>query len=176
MKNARLIVLFAALLPSVVASPLPEKAELLASNTVSAQYVGAMERPCYFRTALCPDRCDHAVKAVQFRVLSNDSYEKPGRYGDDKAEAGNMLMVDARKDVPGQPDGILQKLAELKPGQLVRLTQKHYYADLGNVMTPIRPVTELEVLNNGACEEIPSTPQDAAAPMPRRMPAGRMRR
>ena len=176
MKNARLIVLFAALLPSVVASPLPEKAELLASNTVTAQYVGAMERPCYFRTALCPDRCDHAVKAAQFRVLSNDSYEKPGRYGDDKAEAGNMLMVDARKDVPGQPDGILQKLAELKPGQLVRLTQKHYYADLGNVMTPIRPVTELEVLNNGACEEIPSTPQDAAAPMPRRMPAGRMRR
>ncbi len=176
MKNARLFALLAAFLPCVVASPLPEKAELLASNTVTAQYVGTMERPCHFRTALCPDRCDHAVKAAQFRVLTNEAYEKPGRYGDDKAAAGNMLLVDVRHDVPGQPDGLLQKLAELKPGQLVRLTQKHYYADLGDVMTPIRPVTELEVLNNGACEDIPSAPQDAAAPMPRRMPAGRMRR
>lgn len=176
MKTGILTVL-AALLPAVMASPLPEKAELLASNTVTAQYVGTMERPCYFRTALCPDRCDHAVKVAQFRVLSNENYEKPGKYGDDKAAAGNMLMVDARNDVPGQPDGMLQKLAELKPGQLVRLTQKHYYADLGDVMTPVRPVTELEVLQNGACEEIPSSPQDGADMRRRPMPLHpRMRR
>ncbi len=174
--NSRLYLLLAALVPSVMASPLPEKADLLASNTVTAQYVGTMERPCHFRTALCPDRCDHAVKAAQFRVLTNEAYEKPGKYGDDKAAAGNMLMVDVRNDVPGQPDGMLQKLSELKPGQLVRLTQKHYYADLGDVMTPIRPVTELEVLKNGECEEIPSAPQDSARRGPRVMPIHRMRR
>ena len=157
-----LFFMIAALLPSVMASPLPEKAELLASNTVTAQYVGAVERPCCFRTALCPDRCDHAVKVAQFRVLTNEAYEKPGKCGDDMAAAGNMLMVDARNDVPGQPEGMLQKLSELKPGQLVRLTQKHYYADLGDVVTPIRPVTELEVLQGGACEDIPSAPQDSA--------------
>lgn len=157
-----LFLMIAALLPSVMASPLPEKAELLASNTVTAQYVGAVERPCCFRTALCPDRCDHAVKVAQFRVLTNESYEKPGKCGDDMAAAGNMLVVDARNDVPGQPEGMLQKLSELKPGQLVRLTQKHYYADLGDVVMPIRPVTELEVLQGGACEDIPSAPQDSA--------------
>jgi hypothetical protein len=161
MKNA-FFLMMAALLPAVVASPLPQKADLLASNTVTAQFLGMQERPCYFRTALCPDRCDHAAKVAQFRVLTNEAYEKPGKYGDDKAAAGNMLLVDARRDVPGQPDGMLQKLADLKPGQLVRLTQKHYYADLGNVLTPIRPVTELEVLKGGACEEIPSVPQDPA--------------
>jgi hypothetical protein len=160
--KSKLYLVLAALLPSVIASPLPEKADLLASNTVVAQYVGTVERPCYFRTALCPDRCDHGMKAAQFRVLSNESYEKPGKYGDDKAAAGNMIMVDARKDVPGQPEGMLQKLAELKPGQVVRLTQKHYYADLGDVVMPIRPVTELEVLKGGACEEIPSVPKDPA--------------
>lgn len=158
--KSKFFLMFAALLPSVVASPLPEKAELLAFNTVTAQYVGSMERPCHFRTALCPDRCDHGVKVAQFRVLSNEAYEKPGKYGDDKAESGNMLMADSRNDVPGQPEGMLQKLGELKPGQLVRLTQKHYYAKLGNVMTPIRPVTELEVLQGGACEEISSVPLD----------------
>lgn len=157
-----LFLMSVALVPSVFSSPLPEKADLLASNTVVAQYVGVLERPCYFRTSLCPDRCDHAMKAAQFRVLTNEAYEKPGEYGDDKAAAGNMLLVDARRDVPGQPDGMLQKLADLKPGQLVRLTQKHYYADLGDVVTPIRPVTELEVLKDGACEEIPSVPQDSA--------------
>ena len=160
--NAKLFLLMSVLLPAAVASPLPEKADLLASNTVTAQFLGMQERPCYFRTALCPDRCDHAVKAAQFRVLSNEAYEKPGEYGDDKAEAGNMLLVDARNDVPGQPDGMLQKLAELKPGQVVRLTQKHYYADLGELVTPVRPITELEVLKDGACEEIPSVPKDPA--------------
>ena len=158
----KILLLSAAVLPVVFASPLPEKADLLASNTVVAQYVGVVEKPCYFRTALCPDRCDHASRAANFRVLTNEAYEKPGKYGDDKAEPGNMLMVDARNDVPGQPDDMLQKLAELKPGQLVRLTQKHYYADLGEVVTPIRPVTQLEVLNGGACQEIPSVPLDPA--------------
>lgn len=160
--NAKLFLLMSVLLPAAVASPLPEKADLLASNTVTAQFLGMQERPCYFRTALCPDRCDHAVKAAQFRVLSNEAYEKSGKYGDDKAEAGNMLLVDARNDVPGQPDDMLQKLAELKPGQVVRLTQKHYYADLGELVTPVRPITELEVLKDGACEEIPSVPKDPA--------------
>ena len=174
--NKAFLLILAALIPSVIASPLPEKADLLASNTVTAQFVGMKERPCHFRTALCPDRCDHAMKAAQFRVLSNESYEKPGKYGDDKAEAGNMLLIDARNTVPGQPDDMLQKLADLKPGQVVRLTQKHYYADLGEVVTPIRPVTQLEVLKQGECEEIPSVPQDPADHDYEVMPIGRMRR
>ena len=173
MKNSKLFLMLAALVPSVVASPLPEKADLLASNTVVAQYVGVVERPCYFRTALCPDRCDHGAKIARFQVLTNESYEKPGKYGDDKAEAGNIVLVDARNDVPGQPDGMLQKLAELKPGQLVRLTQKHYYADLGDIVTPIRPVTELEVLKDGAIEPVAPQPPDEDAHV---MPIGRMRR
>jgi hypothetical protein len=176
MKAKILLAVAAFLLPSVYASPLPEKADLLASNTVVAQYVGVQERPCYFRTALCPDRCDHSMKAAQFRILSNEAYEKPGKYGDEKAAAGNMLLIDVKNDVPGQPDGMLQKLGELKPGQLVRLTQKHYYADMGEVMMPIRPVTELEVLKDGACEEIPSLPEDPANHDHEVMPINRMRR
>ena len=159
MKKA-LLMMMAALLPSVIASPLPEKADLLASNTVTAQFIGVKERPCYFRTALCPNRCDHGMKAAQFHVLSNEAYEKPGKYGDEKTEVGNLLLVDVRSDVPGQPEGMLKKLNDLKPGQVVRLTQKHYYADLGKVLAPIRPVTELEILKGGACEEIPTSPQD----------------
>ena len=154
--------MMAAVLPSVFASPLPEKAELLASNTVVAQYVATESRPCYGRTALCPDRCGHALRVAKFRVLSNEAYDKPGKYGDDKAEAGNLLVIDAANDVPGQDESILRKLAGLKPGQVVRIKQNHYYADLGDVLAPIRPVVSLDVLKDGACEEIPSVPQDPA--------------
>lgn len=175
MKNA-FFLMMGALLPSVMASPLPEKAELLAANTVVAQYMGTVERPCHFRTALCPDRCDHAMKAAQFRVLTNEAYEKPGKYGDDKAAAGNMLVVDVKNDVPGQPEGMLAQLCALKPGQVVRITQKHYYGDMGGVHMPVRPVTQLEVLKDGACEEIPAVPQDPANHDNEVMPINRMRR
>ena len=154
--------MMAAVLPSVFASPLPEKAELLATNTVVAQYVATESRPCYGRTALCPDRCGHAVSVAKFRVLANEAYDKPGKYGDDKAEVGNLLMIDAANDVPGQDESVLRKIAELKPGQVVRIKQNHYYADLGDVLAPIRPVEKLEVLKDGACEEILPEPKDPA--------------
>ena len=74
------------------------------------------------------------------------------------------IFVDSALKIIGNDvvafEGMLKKLADLKPGQVVRLTQKHYYADLGDVVMPIRPVTELEVLKGGACEEIPSVPKD----------------
>lgn len=172
--KSKLFLLIAALLPAVVASPLPEKADLLASNTVTAQYLGTVKLPCHFRTALCPDRCDHPTNAAQFRVLTSEAYEKPGKYGDAQAAPGNMIMVDVVKDVPGQPDEVMKKLAELKPGQIVRLSQKHYYADLGTLVTPIRPITQLEILKDGACEEIPSMPKDPANHDHEVMPINRM--
>lgn len=159
----RMLLIVAAVLPSVLfASPLPEKAELLASNTVVAQYVGVEDRPCFGRTALCPDRCDHAVRLAKFRVLVNEAYEKPGKYGDEKAETGNLLMLDAVNDVPGQDDCVLKKMSELKPGQLVRITQNHYYADLGSVMAPIRPVAQFELLNGGTCAPLLPIPHNPA--------------
>ena len=160
--KSHFFLMMAALLPCVVAAPLPEKAELLASNTVVAQYVGTESRPCYGRTMLCPDRCGHAVSVAKFRVLNNEAYEKPGKYGDDKAAEGNMILVDAKNDVPGQSEDMLEQIANLKPGQIVRLTQKHYYAEMDGVHMPIRPVTQLDVLKDGACEEILPEPKDPA--------------
>ena len=75
----------------LTASPLPAKAELLASNSVTAQFHGTRRLPCMGRTALCPNRCGHAAAVAVFRVLSNEAYAKPGKYGDDKAEPGSEL-------------------------------------------------------------------------------------
>lgn len=138
-----------ALLPlfPVSAAPLPTNAELLAVNTVSARFLGVRHLPCMGRTALCPDRCGHATSVAVFQVLSNESYDKPGKYGDDKAEPGSELLVDSLADTPGQDPAVLATLASLTPGDTVRLTQKHYYADFGGVHMPVRPITELTLTN-----------------------------
>lgn len=150
---------------SAFASPLPPKAELLATNTVTAQYLGTRALPCMGRTALCPDRCGHAAAVSVFRVLSNEAYAKPGKYGDDKAEPGSELMIDAAADTPGQDAAVSETLAALTPGDVVRLTQKHYYADMGGVHMPIRPVTELSVMEK-AQEPLPPLPENPYPVMP----------
>ncbi|MBR1997307.1 MAG: hypothetical protein IJ993_02730, partial [Akkermansia sp.] len=96
--------MLAAMAPSLFASPMPEKAELLATNTVIARFDGYTDIPCRFMTADCPDKCDHATKVANFTVLSNEHYAKPGKYGDDKAEVGSVVMVDIKKPTPGQND------------------------------------------------------------------------
>ena len=147
------------------AAPLPAKADLLASNTVTAQYLGARHLPCMGRTALCPNRCGHAASVAVFRVISNEAYAKPGKYGDDKAEPGSEILIDAKADVPGQDAAVLETLATLTPGDKVKLTQKHYYADFGDVLMPVRPVTEL-TLTEKAQNPLPPLPPDPYPVMP----------
>ena len=158
------VVTAAAVLP-LSAAPLPAKADLLASNTVTAQYLGARHLPCMGRTALCPHRCGHAASVAVFRVISNEAYAKPGKYGDDKAEPGSEILIDAKADVPGQDAAVLETLATLTPGDKVKLTQKHYYADFGDVIMPVRPVTEL-LLTKKTATPLPPLPENPYPVMP----------
>lgn len=165
MKSLFAIVALVSTLIPLAAAPLPANAELLASNTVTAQFLGTRRLPCMGRTALCPERCGHAAAVAVFRVLSNEAYDKPGKYGDDKAEPGSELMIDAAADTPGQDAAVPETLAALTPGDVVRLTQKHYYADMGGVYMPIRPVTELSVMEK-AQEPLPPLPENPYPVMP----------
>lgn len=155
--------------PLLSAAPMPEKAELLASNTIVAEYTGTVERPCMFRTALCPDRCDHAATIASFRVLKNVDYQRPGKYGDDKAEVGSVVMVDLRRDEPGQDPSVNQTIRSLKPGDTVQLTQDHYYGQVGCAMTPFRPVRKIEKVERPAdAPELPAVEEQHPV-----MPIGR---
>lgn len=166
--------MLAAMAPSLFASPLPAKADLLATNTVVARFDGFTEIPCRFMTADCPDKCDHATKVANFTVLINENYAKPGKYGDAKAEVGSVVMVDIKKPTPGQNDRhVFEMMDVIKPGDTVRLTQDHYYVDTEKAAFPVRPVTKLEKIEKPA--NAPELP--AAAPaepvQPRVMPIGR---
>lgn len=165
MKSLFALVAMVFSLVPLTASPLPAKAELLASNTVTAQFLGTRRLPCMGRTALCPDRCGHAAAVAVFRVIANESYAKPGKYGDDKAEPGSEMLIDAAADVPGQDAAVQETLAALTPGDTVRLTQKHYYADMGGVHMPVRPITELKVMKK-TDKPLPPQPENPYPLMP----------
>lgn len=166
----------AALAPSLFASPISGKADLLASNTVIARFDGFTDIPCRHMTADCPDRCDHATKVARFTVLLNEDYEQLGKYGDDKAEVGSTLMVDVKKPTPGQDDAaVFAAMDTLKPGDSVRLTQDHLYVDDNGNMYPVRPVTKIEKVETPAAAPqlpaaVPATPIQ-----PRMMPGRRAR-
>ena len=169
-------IMLAAMAPSLFASPMPEKADLLATNTVIARFDGYTDIPCRFMTADCPDKCDHATKVANFTVLVNENYAQPGKYGDDKAEVGTVVMVDMKKPTPGQDDAAVYSLVDsLKPGDTVRLTQDHYYVDTEKAAYPVRPVTKLEKVEKpAAAPEVPAA-VPATPIQPRVMPGRRAR-
>lgn len=160
MKKLSIIALFSAA-STLFAAPMPEKAELLASNTVVAHYMGTIEQPCRHLTADCPDKCDHATKAARFRVLKNEAYQQLGKYGDEAIAPGSIMYVDVKKLTPGQDDAALFNFIDtIKVGDTVRLTQKHYYGQIGNAMLPFRPVTAIEKVE----KPLPTPATPAAAP------------
>lgn len=125
-------------------APLPEKADLLATNTILAKYLRTVEQPCRFMTALCPDKCHHATRLAQFEVLANEQYERPGKYGDEKMEPGSIALVDVQKETIGQSPAVARFISELRPGDTVRLTITHYYVHQGQGQFPVRPVVSIE--------------------------------
>ncbi len=126
------------------AAPLPP-ADLLARNTVHAQYLGIRDLPCRFMTAQCPDKCNHATKVAEFRVIENLHYEKLGEYGDAKYAEGEILTVDVHKDIEGQDASIADSIKKLKQGDQVRLELSHYYVHQDNAHYPVRPVRSISL-------------------------------
>ena len=156
MKYASILLTLLAI-PALQASPMPENAQVLATNTFEATYLGLMELPCRGMTADCPDKCDHATKVARFRVTQNVDYAQNSEYGDDKVAPGSIVMIDIKKPTPGQDDAaVFETIDTLKLGDKVIMTQDHCYGEIGDLVTPFRPVTKLEIIP-GAKEEIPAT-------------------
>ena len=142
---------------ALYASPLPQNAQLLATNSVETHYLGTLELPCRHLTADCPDKCNHATMVARFRVLKNMDYQQNSEYGDEKILPGSILEVDIKNPTPGQEDeAVFSFISKLKVGDRVRLTQKHYYGTLGNTTSPYRPITHMLV--DETAPSIPATP------------------
>jgi hypothetical protein len=100
-------------------------------------------------TSLCPDRCHHAHDAATFKILNYETYDKPGKYGDDKQDT---VRVSLSEDPEGpqsdkQDPQIIAKIKSLSPGQKVKMFWEHIYVtDETNSKWPERPIRSVECL------------------------------
>lgn len=117
--------------------------ELLSDHVAEAEFTGVIHRKCLFRTALCPDKCDHPKDFAVFRIIKYLDYRKPGKYGDEKQESLMVDMNPAHRPILQGAD-ILKKIAVLKPGEKVVLHWSHYYMHRDSSSFPERPVISLE--------------------------------
>ena len=70
----------------------PEKRELLSKHDTVAEFVKTEDSPCRFKTSLCPDQCDHGGKVAVFKIIRYLDYQKPGQYGDAKADTFTFFI------------------------------------------------------------------------------------
>ncbi len=120
-------------------------AELLSDHLVEAELVEIVKRPCMHRTALCPDRCDHAKHLAIFKVTKYLRYDKPGQYGDEETHT-IYVDVDPRHKPIQQPDDIIGKITALKKGDKVEIHWTHYYIKDDHGAYPERPIMSIKPL------------------------------
>ncbi len=139
-----------------VSTPAPRKAEILSEHLVEATFSGIIDRPCMFRTALCPDRCGHAKKIASFQTIKYLEYKLVGKYGDEKQEVF-MLDMDPAHKPHFQSAEIIAEISKLKPGAKVRLHWVHYYMHDNNGAYPERPVLSIIPIEESKAPESSST-------------------
>lgn len=122
--------------------------KLLSRHDTIATFEGIVDRPCRFRTALCPDRCDHGGKVAVFKINRYLDYEKPGEYGDPKSETFQFQVEDTQGKAK-VPESLRKSVKELKKGDLVRLEWRHDYVTQEGSSFPERPVVRLDKVEAG---------------------------
>jgi hypothetical protein len=99
---------------------------VLSPHRTTAELVGTRRVAYRFMTNLCPDRCNHAFNAAEFKLLSYESFEKPGKEGDDK-QTSIIARLDSNREVRTdyQDPTIVAKIKDLSPRQKVKLFYEH---------------------------------------------------
>ncbi len=118
-------------------------AELLSDHVVEAELTEIIKRPCMHRTALCPDKCDHAKHLAIFKVTKYLRYDKTGEYGDEETYT-IYVDVDPRHKPILQPDDIIGKITAMKKGDKVEIHWTHYYIKDKSGAYPERPIMSMK--------------------------------
>ena len=148
--------------PSASATPGAGKRVLLSRHETIAEFSGLENVVCHGRTAACPNDCGNSGTCAKFRVVRYLAYEKPGQYGDPKAETFVFMLHD-NKGKPKVAVAVRDAVLALKPGDRVLLSWNHDYVTRtwpsgGTSSAPDRPITKLERAPAGGAEPAPVEP------------------
>ena len=116
---------------------------VLSHHCAICQFEGVKHIPCHFRTALCPNHCDHASDVAVFNVIEYKEYEKKGEYGDEKQ---TQIYCELNKKVLYQDISIAEECKKLKPGQKVEVVYDHLYVTEDGSSFPVRPIRSIKII------------------------------
>ena len=116
--------------------------DLLSQHETVSQFEGVIEKPCFFMTSLCPDRCGHGGATAVFNVQEYLNYEKRGEYGDAKSEKYHVRLSDS-EETTGLTVERMNLLKSLSNGDMVLLSWNHDYVHKEGCSYPERPITKL---------------------------------
>jgi hypothetical protein len=118
---------------------------VLTTNEVIAEFTGIKHFPCRHITSLCPDRCNHAQDAAEFKILEWQEYNKPGQYGDDKKDVFRA-RIDQNAPSEKQDPAVVEIIKTLTPGEKVKIFWEHIYVTdpETNSKWPERPIRSIE--------------------------------
>ena len=141
--------------------------DLMASNTVRAQFVGLRD--------LAVQRIDQTepetVQVGVFQVIDNLAYRRFNRIGDGQLMPGMQFTIAMNKELPGQPAENVDTIATLQAGEEVAMRVDHLYLISGQEGESIRVCARLARRNApAATPATPATPAPAPLPIPGNQP------
>ena len=135
--------------------------DLMASNTVSASFVGLRD--------LAVQRVDQTepttVQVAVFQVINNLAYRRYNRIGDGQLTPGMQFTIAMNKELPGQPAENVDTISTLQPGEEVAMRVDHLYLITGQEGESIRVCSRLARRNNAAYTPA-AAPTSTPAPLP----------
>lgn len=137
--------------------------DLLAANTVRAVLKDVRD----ITTQTLEQDQPVTTKVAVFEVVENLAYKKYVRYGDGRLEPGARFTVELRKDIPGQPAGVADEIAQMKQGEEAVLKMDHLYmlnAQGGN--DPVRACSRIARSNGESPVQPAQQPAEGDSPAP----------
>ena len=113
--------------------------DTLATNSTISLFEGITKRPCFFRTDLCPDKCNHSKELAKFKIIEYLEYTKPGEYGDEKQDFF-YADINYNAEENKQKKEFIDFIKTLKEGDKVKLNWDHIYINNNGSRYPERPI------------------------------------
>ena len=135
--------------------------DLMASNTVSASFVGLRD--------LAVQRVDQTepttVQVAVFQVINNLAYRRYNRIADGQLMPGMQFTIAMNKELPGQPAENVDTISTLQPGEEVAMRVDHLYLITGQEGESIRVCSRLARRTPAAITPA-AVPASTPAPLP----------
>lgn len=158
-------VLFAdisAAVPAAGVSAVRGNCDLLASNTVRATFIGMHD----LAVQTINDDAPTTARVAVFEVIDLLGYKKYQHLGDGQLTPGTKFTVSMSRELPGQPAGIADTIAQMQPGEEAVLKIDHLYMMTGPQGESLRVCSRMARRAAQPAVSTEPAPADAAAPAP----------